>query len=100
MTKPFLNYLAMPTRVPLRVWHMIRFVSIAALAAVAVMGFVDSADALTLFWGIVIPILPLVFLVAPGAWRNVCPLAALNQTPRNTGLTKSLAPPRWLRDFG
>ena len=25
------------------------------------------------------------FLVAPGVWRNICPLAASNQTPRALG---------------
>ena len=33
-------------------------------------------------WKVIIPTLPLLFLVAPGLWRNLCPLAASNQTPR------------------
>ena len=33
---------------------------------------------LTLLWDMVIPLLPAVFLVNPLIWRNVCPLATLN----------------------
>jgi hypothetical protein len=34
---------------------------------------------LDIFWKIVVPILPASFLVAPMLWRNVCPLATMNQ---------------------
>ena len=45
---------------------------------------------LFVMWKVVIPLLPLLFLVAPGVWRNICPLAASNQTPRALGITKAL----------
>ena len=51
-------------------------------------------------WKIVIPLLPLLFLVAPGVWRNLCPLAASNQTPRVLGLTRGLTAPAWLKEYG
>src|SRR4029079_6267269 len=44
--------------------------------------------------------LPLLFMVAPGLWRNICPLATSNQTPRALGLTKALNPPNWLKEYG
>ena len=46
----FPNYLQMPTRVPLWVWHVIRFGSVAALVAVVVAAVVSPDDTLTLFW--------------------------------------------------
>jgi len=99
-TDPFPNYLAMPARLSLRFWHGIRFISIAGLVAVAVGGVARPADTLTFFWGLVIPVLPLVFLVAPGSWRNVCPLAGINQASRYMGVTKQVPAPAWLRDHG
>ncbi len=33
---------------------------------------------LAVFWNVVVPVLPAIFLVAPSLWRNVCPLATLN----------------------
>ena len=97
---PFPNYLAIPSKLSLRFWHAVRFVSIAAFIAVIVVTVVRPADGLTFFWGIVIPVLPAVFLIAPGAWRNVCPLAGANQAPRYLGVTKQIAPPAWLRNHG
>ena len=51
-------------------------------------------------WKLVIPLLPLLFLVAPGVWRNLCPLAASNQTPRVLGLTRGLTAPAWFKEYG
>jgi NADPH-dependent 2,4-dienoyl-CoA reductase/sulfur reductase-like enzyme/ferredoxin len=55
---------------------------------------------LQLLWGLIVPLLPLVFLAAPGLWRTVCPLAAANQLPRGLGLTRGRALPPWLRRHG
>ena len=33
-------------------------------------------------WGVCVPSLPLVWLATPGLWRNLCPLATINQIPR------------------
>lgn len=41
-----------------------------------------------LFWNILIPIAPLLFVVALGIWRNVCPLATTNLLPRKLGLSQ------------
>lgn len=41
-----------------------------------------------LFWNILIPVAPALFVVAAGVWRNVCPLATTNLLPRHFGLSK------------
>lgn len=41
-----------------------------------------------LFWNILIPVAPALFVVAAGVWRNVCPLAVTNLLPRHWGLSK------------
>ncbi|HEX3024139.1 MAG TPA: hypothetical protein VHP12_02915, partial [Chitinophagaceae bacterium] len=41
-----------------------------------------------LFWNILIPVAPALFVVAVGLWRNVCPLATTNLLPRRLGLSK------------
>jgi len=41
-----------------------------------------------LFWNILIPVAPALFVVAVGVWRNVCPLATTNLLPRQLGLSK------------
>jgi len=41
-----------------------------------------------LFWNILIPVAPLLFVVAAGIWRNVCPLATTILLPRHLGLSQ------------
>lgn len=43
------------------------------------------AIGLLLFWNILIPVAPALFVVATGLWRNVCPLASTNLLPRHLG---------------
>ena len=62
--------------------------------------FIRPAGGLFAFFKVVVPLLPILFFVAPGLWRNICPLAASNQSPRVLGFTRGLTPPEWLRNRG
>ncbi|MEV6771743.1 FAD-dependent oxidoreductase [Nocardia sp. NPDC051030] len=88
------------SRVPLRVWQAVRFASIAAYLALVVTLFVRPAGGLFVFFGVIVPVLPGLFLIAPGFWRNTCPLAATNQLPRLFGFSRAANPPRWLQERG
>ncbi len=96
---PFLNYMQMPRRVPLRVWFVVRYAAVALCLLICLLLLVRPRDVLTIFLGVVIPILPIVFFVAPGFWRNTCPLAAMNQAPRVFGFTRGLTVPAWLARY-
>ncbi|WP_053227229.1 FAD-dependent oxidoreductase [Solirubrobacter soli] len=96
----FPNATQIPSRLPLRWWQLIRFGSIVvALVVAALLIFVPDTG-LVVMWKVVIPLLPLLFLVAPGVWRNLCPLAASNQTPRALGITRAKTAPGWLKEYG
>lgn len=41
-----------------------------------------------LFWNILIPVAPALFVLMPGIWRNVCPLATTNLLPRHLNFSK------------
>jgi NADPH-dependent 2,4-dienoyl-CoA reductase/sulfur reductase-like enzyme/ferredoxin len=87
--------LEMQQHVPHRVWTVLRWLSVLASFGLAALGLVDPSLALKLFWALYVPVLPVVFLVAPAIWRNICPMAALNQIPRTLGFTRGLTvPPR------
>src|SRR4051794_18977383 len=90
----FANYLALPTKVPLWLWHVARAGTVCGAVGLAIAMVGGSHEALRLFWGAVIPALPALFFVAPGFWRNICPLAASNQAPRYLKLTRALTLPR------
>lgn len=84
---------------PQRVWHITRVGSVLVALALVVTLFVQPSLGLKLFWGILVPVLPVMFLVAPGLWRNICPLAAANQTPRLFKFTRALTLPTWMQEY-
>jgi NADPH-dependent 2,4-dienoyl-CoA reductase/sulfur reductase-like enzyme/ferredoxin len=96
----FANYMELPRHLPIRAWHAVRVVSVAAYLALCVGLFVRPAGGLFAFFKVVVPLLPITFFVAPGLWRNICPLAASNQAPRVLGFARGLTPPQWLRTRG
>src|SRR5262245_884322 len=95
----FPNYTQLPSRVPIAAWHALRVLSVAAAVGIAALLVLRPEQGLFLLWKLVIPIVPAVFLVAPGLWRNICPLAALNQLPRLGGFTKGLAHTPAIREY-
>jgi NADPH-dependent 2,4-dienoyl-CoA reductase/sulfur reductase-like enzyme/ferredoxin len=95
----FPNYTQLPSRVPAAAWHALRVLSVAAAVGIAALLVLRPEQGLFLLWKLVIPIVPAIFLVAPGLWRNVCPLAALNQLPRLAGFTKGLAHTPAIREY-
>jgi NADPH-dependent 2,4-dienoyl-CoA reductase/sulfur reductase-like enzyme/ferredoxin len=98
----FPNYMQLRarSRLPAQLWPWIRTGSVVAtLVLVAVLIFIPQVG-LFVFWRLLIPALPLLFLLAPGLWRNICPLAASNQTPRVFSFTRGLTPPAWLKEYG
>ncbi|MEP7020485.1 MAG: FAD-dependent oxidoreductase [Pseudonocardiales bacterium] len=96
----FPNYLELPGRLPSGFWHLVRALSMCAYIALVVAMFVRPAGALFTFFMVIVPLLPILFFLAPGLWRNICPLAAANQTPRVLKFSKAFTAPRWLRERG
>ncbi|MBL1078550.1 FAD-dependent oxidoreductase [Nocardia sp. 2] len=96
----FPAFTELTSSVPLRVWQAIRFTTVVGYLALIVLLFTRPAAGLFWFFQVIVLILPGLFLIAPGLWRNTCPLAATNQAPRLFGFTRALTPPEWLRERG
>ena len=96
----FPNFTQLPRTISIRQWRFIRLVVFVVGLAEIVLLFVAPDLGLDLFFGIAVPVLPLLWFVAPGVWRNLCPLAAANQTPRLFGFTRALKAPRWVAEHG
>lgn len=96
----FPNYMQMRQAIPIPVWHAIRVLSVGFALGLCVVLFVRPEMGLFIFWSVLVPLLPLLFFVAPGVWRNICPMAALNQTPRLFAFTRALTPPAWFKEYG
>lgn len=61
------------------VWRAAQVVGLLLTVALLIAFVVAPEPSLHLLWDMVIPLLPAVFLVNPMLWRNVCPLATLNE---------------------
>ncbi|MGB0386278.1 MAG: FAD-dependent oxidoreductase [Ardenticatenaceae bacterium] len=96
----FPNYLQMKRVIPINVWHAIRVLSVGFALGLILILFVNPEIGLKIFWGVIIPTVPLLFFIAPGVWRNICPMAALNQTPRIFNFTRRLTAPKWFQEYG
>ncbi|GAA3827199.1 FAD-dependent oxidoreductase [Nocardioides panacisoli] len=96
----FRTYQELPRRIPVRAWRVVRVGSVAAYLALVVTLVVRPTTGLALFFGVVVPVLPILFFVAPGVWRNICPLSSANQSARVLGFTLGRTAPRWWSERG
>lgn len=97
---PFPNFTQLPRRLPIGAWYPIRAVAVAVYLGLCVVLLVRPDGGLFFFWKLFIPVAPLLLFVALGLWRNICPLAAANQTPRVLGFTRGRRAPPWLAERG
>jgi hypothetical protein len=69
-------------------WRVVQLV--VWLIGVAILSFLIflPETGILLFWNILIPVAPALFVLALGIWRNLCPLATTNLLPRHLGLSK------------
>jgi nitrite reductase (NADH) large subunit len=83
--KPFPNYTEMPAKLPTAAWVFLRLLALAITGWLIVLLLTTPQIGLKLIWGLFIPLLPLVFAIVPGLWRQICPMAFVNQLPRGLG---------------
>lgn len=63
---------------PSRHWVLAKWLVLIAYVGVVTSLAVAPNEAVVIFWNVLVPLLPAVFLVNVEVWRNVCPLATLN----------------------
>jgi len=95
----FPNYTQIPQLLPIWMWHVIRVMAVGIALGLVIGLLLVPTVTLNLLWTGIVPILPFIFFAAPGFWRNACPLAAVNQTPRLFGFTWNLSPPKWFKQY-
>ncbi len=95
----FPNYTQMRQRVPQTIWNISRFLTVGIGYGLIITSFTRPQVALFIFWRLIVPLLPIMFFIAPGIWRNICPMAALNQAPRLFNFGRALTLPAWLKNY-
>ena len=96
-TQFFSNYTKLESRVPMTAWYVARVVAMVITLALAALLILRPELGLKLFWGLAIPLVPALLVIAPGLWRQVCPMATMNQLPRLSGFGRALDLPPALK---
>ena len=84
----FPNYTQLKPRLPVKFWWFFRWSTFFLTVTIIYLLFAKPDLGLVLFWKLLIPLLPISFAVIPGVWRNICPMALLNQLPRKLGISR------------
>lgn len=71
-------------------WRTGQVVALLALAGLTAILSLSPGDGLILLWAGVIPALPILWLLHPGLWRNVCPVASINMAVARYGMRRRL----------
>src|SRR5450432_606985 len=95
----FPNYTQVRDYVPQSVWYLARLATVGLSFGIVLTLFVRPDVGLFVFWRLIIPVLPILFFIAPGLWRNICPMAAVNQTPRLFRFTRNIALPAKAKEY-
>lgn len=77
----------------------LRLVVLAAWLGLAALLAFKPDLGLKLLWGFAVPSTPLALVLAPGLWRQICPMGFANQAPRLLGFAKGRALPAWAQKW-
>ncbi len=69
-------------------WRLVQVVTWALGMFIWVALIVKPELGLHLLWNVLIPVAPALLVIAPGIWRNVCPLGSMSVAPNHFGLSK------------
>lgn len=98
--KLFPNNNNIPVKIPRKVWRTVQVTGVITVFVLLYMLYFYPDKGLFILWKIAVPLLPLVFVIVPGFWRNSCPLAFISQIPRNLKFTKGLNLPVFIVKYG
>ena len=96
-TQFFRNYTKREARWPMGVWWAMRAAALATTLGLIALLWWAPESGMRLLWGLAIPVLPALLVVAPGLWRQVCPMATVNQLPRLLNFSRAAELPAALK---
>jgi hypothetical protein len=73
---------------PLKTWRVLQATFFLVGVFIMCTLFVAPGLGLHLLWNVLIPAAPALLVVAPGLWRNVCPMGTFSLLPRHLGLSR------------
>lgn len=90
----FANYAQRPKQGSAALWWALRLAVLGLATVEIALLFTQPKLGLALFWTVAVPCLPALWAIAPGLWRQVCPMALVNQLPRTLGFGAARSLPK------
>jgi hypothetical protein len=75
-------------------WSAAQYIVLLAGIALVATLWLQPKIGLLIMWNMLIPIAPVLIVVAPGLWRNICPMATFSLLPRRFGFSQQKIPSR------
>lgn len=72
----------------LKFWRVLQAVFFLVGLTILVCLFAAPSLGLHLLWNVLIPVAPALLVIAPGVWRNVCPMGTTSLMPRHLNLSR------------
>lgn len=95
----FPDYSRLKSPLSNRTWLLLRLATLAVWIGMGVLLSYDEALGLNLLWGLVVPSVPMLIVIAPGLWRQICPMAFANQIPTTLRFSREATLPNKLADW-
>jgi hypothetical protein len=77
-----------------RYWSAAQYIVLLAGAVLVALLLFKPEIGLLIMWNMLIPVAPALIVVAPGLWRNICPMATFSLLPRRLGFSLQKIPAR------
>ncbi len=71
-----------------KLWSIIQVILWIVGATIIFFLIASPAIGINLFWNILIPVAPALLVIAPGLWRNICPMSSTAMMPKRLKLSK------------
>lgn len=78
-------------------WRLVQAALLGGATTILVLLVVRPDLGLIALWDILIPAAPVLLVIGPGLWRNICPLGTVSQLPRHLGLAGQVKPNKTVR---
>lgn len=70
-------------------WRIAQAVLLIIGVALVYLLFFMPTIGINLLWNLIIPVAPLLVLLLPGVWRNICPMGSVGMLPSNLGISRN-----------
>ncbi len=77
-------------------WNAAQYLLLLGGAVLVWLLMAQPAVGIAIMWNIFIPAAPALVTIAPGLWRNICPMATVSLLPRRLGLSRRMKMPERL----